>query len=272
MSSVTIYGAGGEPVSSSAPVPHTSAAVHTDPKGDPYRLSPTEMPLPVAENARQAGCYQFVGEHWSVDEHHKELTSAIRREADPRYVPLLCKRIYLSPAGTEITRTYHVVGRHIPFPTDEYKDSAIHLSTVPRGFPFPPDQIHPLRTLWAPWDTQDEEGRFHHPVEYSNNTPPEEVQIGPWLLEQMCALRKFFDSSILIDGEDVRTGDFQTDKLAQILEAQTLADAKRMDTAREEARYRMRHNWRQVKDALDNERWAPEPPEAAKFLDLGKKG
>ncbi len=273
MSNTVIYGADGRVASVVPPSPPpvvSSAAVHTDPKsGNPsFDASPI---LDIVENAREAGCYQFVAETWAVDESHPELTDSIRKEADPRYVPLLCKRIYLTPAGTEISRTYHVIGKYIEFPTEEYKDENVRLSYVPRNFPFPSDKIQALRTLWAPWDTRDEGGKYHHPVEYNNNTPPEVVEIGPWLLEQMKALRKFFDSSVRIDGDEVRQGDFEADKKLDILEAETRADLARIEAAREEARYRMRHNWRQMKEAVDNGRWSPEPPEASPFVDLGHR-
>lgn len=267
MDEVLRAGPGGVVDVPEAPLPG-SAAVHTSPKSDA-----TDSPvLHIAENARDAGCYTFVTEVWFVDEDHPGLTGAIRREADPRYVPLLCRRVYLSPAGTEITRTYYCIGRHIPFPTEDYKEAAIHLETVPRHFPFPTDSIHPLRILWAPWDTLDEDRKPHHPVEFNNNTPPEVIVIGPWLLEQMKALRKFFDTGIRIEEDRVTSLDFEVDKLRQILEVETKADAARVDVAREEARYRMRHNWPQMKDAIDHERWDAPPEAPPLFLDLGRKG
>lgn len=259
-----IVGSDGQPLTA-------SAAVHTTPKSDTGH-SPSEVSLDIAENAADAGIYSFVAEVFSIDEAHPELTAEIRRLADPRYVPLLCRRIYKSPAGTEIQRTYYCVGKWIQFPTDDYKDAAVRLSSVPRGFPFPADQIHCLRTLWAPWDTKDAEGRPHHPVEYFNCTPPEVVEIGPWLVEQLCAIRKAFDATITFDGDDAHSLETTASKLSAILEAETRADNARMERAREEARYRMRTNWKQMKDAIDNERWAPKPEEPPLFLDLGKKG
>ena len=248
----------------------SSAAVITDPKSDTPR-SPDSLPLDIAENAKDAGCYTFVTEVWTVDEGHRELTDSIRKLADPRYVPLLCKRIYRTPADTEISRTYHCIGKYIQFPTDEdVKEQAIKLQSVPRGFPFPEDQIHCLRILWAPWNTKDEHGRPHHPVEYNNNTPPEEVEIGGWLLDQMLALKKFFDTGIDLDENGIPIGS-QSDKLRSILEAETNADNKRMEAAREEARYRMRNNWPQMKRAMDEGRWSAPQPEKPLFLDLGKK-
>lgn len=261
---LAVTGEGGE---SLAPSP-SSPAVHTRRESD-YDSSAL---LEISESAQEAGCYTFVGESFSVDENHQSLTDSIRREADPRYVPLLCKRVYLTPAGTEMNRTYFVVGRYIEFPTEEYKDDAIRLSYVPRGFPFDSTKIHAMRTLWAPWDTRDSEGKYHHPVEYSNATPPEVVEIGPWLLSQMNALRKFFDTTIRIEGDDISSADFESDKLRTILELETEADSRRMAAAREEARYRMRHNWQQMKVALDNGRIASEPPSTPIHFDLGKKG
>lgn len=233
----------------------------------PVEVHPSPVPpapLTIHEDARSAGCYTFVAEVWSVDESHPELTRQIRLEADPHYVPLLCRRIYLSPAGTEVSRTYHVIGKYIPFPTEEYRDAYVRLSSVPRGFPFPANMIQPLRTLWAPW----EKGT----TEYENNTPPAEVEFGPWVVEQMRALRKLFDLKIRIEGDKVVQEDTTARKLKEILEAESVRDEKMVEAARREARYRMRHNWKQLKEAADNGRWSPEPPEASPFCDMGKKG
>ena len=223
--------------------------------------------LDIHETARDAGCFTFVTEVWTVDDSHPELTRDIRRLAEPRYVPLLCRRIYLSPAGTEVGETYHVVGKYIEHPEEEYHEANVRLAYVPRGFPFPPDKIQPLRTLWAPWPKGS--------VEYLNNSPPARVEIGPWLLDQMRSLRKLMDGSIRIrDDKSGRTTvehlDCTPDKLAEILRAGEDLDLKLVEDARKEARYRMRHNWRQMKSAIDAGRWAPEPPDSPRpFVDLG---
>jgi hypothetical protein len=282
MSATVIYGADGMPAAvvpptSSAPSAPSSPAVHTDPKSDTPQLSPTEAAFEIAQTASEAGCYEFITESWEVDEHHQDLTRSIRSEADPRYVPLICKRVYRSPAKTEIVRRYHVIGKYIEFPAEGYEDANVKLSYVPRGFPFPPDKIQALKTIWSPWDTRDEKGKWLHPVEHANNTPPEEVEIGPWLLEQMRAVRKFFDSMVKVETQEdgsveVKQCDTDRDRMFAILEAETNRDQELMAAAREEARYRMRHNWKQLKEAADNGRWSPEPPEASQpFVDLGHR-
>jgi len=241
----------------------TGGAALTPP---PVELRPAHHPVPlqIHERATDAGCYTFVAEVWTVDDSHPEITRQIRELAEPRYVPLQCRRVYLTPAGTETERTYHVIGKYIPHPSDGAEDEYIRLAYVPQGFPFPADRIQPLRTLWAPW----EKGT----VEYANATPPARVEIGPWLVEQMRALRKFQDVGIRIDGDKVMPADFVSDFKLSILEAESLRDQKLVEEARSEARYRMRHNWNQLKKAADEGRWSPEPPASVAFCDLGKKG
>lgn len=253
-------------------------AVHTPSDVDRAVDQLSEHVEQIYDNARDAGMYQFVEEVWAIDEHHTELTEDIRKLADPKYVPLICKRAYLSPAGTEEVHSYFCIGKYIEFPQEGYEDQAVKLSHVPRGFPFPPDKIHCLRILWAPWDTRDPEtGDYLNPTEYRNNTPPAVVEVDRWLLEQMCALRKFFDSGVRIEsgvageGDSVTNLEFETDKIAEILEEQTRADQQRMDAARAEMRYRVRHNWRQFKDAIENNRMAAAPEPQRAFLDLGRK-
>lgn len=80
------------------------------------------------------------------------------------------------------------------------------------------------------------------------------------------------DVSIRITGNRVEHDydAFVADKLKDILEAGSRQDEKIVEEARKEARYRMRHNWRQMKEAIDAGRWAPEPPDSPRpFVDLG---
>jgi hypothetical protein len=64
--------------------------------------------------------------------------------------------------------------------------------------------------------------------------------------------------------------DFTVDKLNEILETEERRDEEIRQKAIDEARYRMRHNWKQFKKAADEERWTPEPPDDRRpFVDLG---
>lgn len=234
------------------------------------RVPGSEIPLDIHENARDAGCYEFLQEFFFVDENDPDpsLVRQIREEADPRYVPLRCRRVYRSPANTEIVRTYHVIGKYIPNPQDGYEHSYLELQRVPSNFPFPKDKIQALRTLWAPWPKGT--------TEYMNSTPPAEVEFGPWVVQQMRALRKAFDAPVaIVEGTDgvshVKQVATTRDVLFEILNEQQEIDNRMMEAAREEARYRVRHNWPQLKKAADEGRWTPDPPEAAPFVDLGKK-
>lgn len=215
--------------------------------------------LEIHERAADAGCYEFVGEAWAVWDLDEGLLRSAR-EADPRFVPLRCRRIYRSPAGTEERHDYFVIGRYIEHAKEGYESAYLRLESVPRGFPFPAGKIQPLRTLWAEW----EKGS----PEFVSATPPVPLPFGPWVVEQMRALRKLFDSAIRIDGDEVRQGDFTSDKIRAILEAETRRDEDQMARAREDARYRCRHNWKQLRDAADNDRWVPEPPQPKPFVDL----
>jgi hypothetical protein len=242
-----------------------------EPKISISRVPNSTVPLDIANTPAEAGAYEFLGEEFFVDESVPDpsLVRQIREEADPRYVPLRCKRVYKSPAGTVISRTYHVIGRYIPTPTEEGSEQYIRVSHVPRRFPFPLDRIQALRTLWAPW----EKGT----VEFTNCSPPAEVDFGPWVVEQMRALRKFFDASLRIDTD--KNGEMSTtqvdttrDKLNEILNSESKRDEALMAEAREEARYRVRHNWRQLKQAADEGRWTEPPAATRPFVDLGRKG
>lgn len=233
----------------------------------------SSIPIDIAGNAREAGAYEFVTEEFFIEENQPDpvYVRQIWAEADDRYVPLRCRRVYRSPAGTDVVKTYHVIGKYIPNPTEAGSNQYVRISHAPRRFQFPLDRIQPLRTLWAPWDKDKD------PVEFANNTPPAELEFGPWVVEQMRAIRKYFDSTIAIETEadgEAHTKQVETtrDKLNQILHAEANRDEQMMAAAKEEARYRTRHNWQQFKRAAEEGRWTVPPPAAKPFVDLGKKG
>jgi hypothetical protein len=237
------------------------------------RVPDSSIPMEIATSAAQAGAYELVGEEFFVEESCPDpvLVRTIQREVDPRYVPLRCKRIYRSPAGSLITRVYHVIGRYIPEPRNEGSAQYVRLSHVPRNFHFPTNKIQPLRTLWAPWEKDT--------VEYEANYPPAEVEYGPWVVESMRALRQAFDGAIALetspDGSlSAKQRETTRDKINEILNAEARRDEEMLRTAREEMRYRIRHNWKHLKNAADEGRWTEPPSPAKPFVDLGsnKKG
>lgn len=236
-------------------------------------------PMGIHENAKDAGCYTFIEERFFIDD---VIDPAIVRDIrvfDPQYVPLLVKKVYMSPAGSLIHRQYHVVGRCIENPTEGYVDSAVKLELVPTGFKFDPTKIHALRTLQGKWPGPGDEGPDSPPSqEWVVNMPPPEVRVDRWLVGQLAAVQKFFDVGIELTSEDrslAQTGTVTStmDRLNQILNAEEIRDEAIQREAMTEARYRMRHNWKQFKEAADNGRWAPEPPDAAPkpFVDLGNR-
>jgi hypothetical protein len=262
MSNIIIPGEGGSPL----PLPSSAQPVVTSTVPD------SAMELPIAETASEAGCYEFIKEEFFVDATDPDpaIVKQIRAEADPRFVPLKCRRIYKSPTGGDVVKTYHVIGRYIPHPQESYADAYVHLHSYPHNFPFPTDKIQPLRTLWAPW----EKGS----VEDNNNTPPAEVKFSGIVLEQMRALRKAFDTAVslktLADGTvSVTNDEYVKDKLRDIMNAEAKRDEREMTAAREEARYRMRHNWGQMKRAIDEDRWSPPPQDSSPkaFVDMGRR-
>lgn len=228
------------------------------------------MELEIHDSPEAAGVYRLIEEKFYVDDVIDPSLVKQIREFDKEYVPLLCKRLYRSPAGTAIHKQYHLVGRHIAEPTDDYAFDTVKLEHVPPGFQYNPKKIHSLRVLWAPWPKGT--------TEWKLAMPPAEIKPEGWLVEQLRAVHKFFDIGISLseeDGELHQDGNTEStkDKLNQILQAEQRRDEKIMADALAEARYRMRHNWRQFKEAADKERWAPEPPDAAPkpFVDLKGK-
>ena len=240
------------------------------------------MELTVHQRPEDAGVYRFLGESFHVDD---VIDPALVREIrviDPCYVPLLVKRRYKTPAGTEIVKTYHVIGRYIEHPTEAFADDYIELNSVPRDFPFPRDKVQALRTMWAPWKgprIDPETGQTLPPdPEWKLGTPPAEVKPGRWLVERLRAVHKFFDVGMVLESDD--SGKLQQkqketvqDRLNEMLNSEKERDEKIMADAMAEARYRARHNWPQLKKAADEERFAPEPPDdrPKPFVDLGGK-
>jgi hypothetical protein len=228
--------------------------------------------LGICESAEQAGVYRFLEEHFYVDYLIDPGIVRDIRVFDPCYVPLLVKRIYKAPNGGRVMKQYHVIGRYIENPTDNFKHEYVKLETVPRGFKFHPRKIHALRTLWAPWPGPD--GDAPPSREWVMNMPPAEVAPGRWLVDQLAAVHKFFDVGMELtekDGELVQTGTVSStvDRMAQILNAREEADRKIEAEAIAEARYRMRDNWPQMKKAIDEGRLQEPPKEKKLFVDLG---
>lgn len=222
--------------------------------------------LDIAESASAAGQWTLVDKKFYVDD---QIEPGIVRDIRvfwPEYVPLRLRRVYRTPAGTTEMREYQVLGRYIENPRDD-APPPIKLETLPAGFKFNPTKIHDLRTMQANWPGPDEEGGPS--IEWKIGYPPAPVKVGRWLVEQLAAVNKFFDTGIeLQDGSPVSTGSAVA-KMAQILEAQEKANEDRCTRAMAEARQAMRDDWRHFKKAIEEERWGPEQREPKGFLDMG---
>ena len=242
-------------------------------------MSREQMQLGIATNAKEAGCYTFIEEHFFVAGNESIDPGLVKRIRSfwPEYVPLLCRRRYVTPAGTEVLMEYHIIGRYIENPTDGYAEDTVKLTHVPHGFPYNPEKIHSLRTLWAPWPGPhyDEAGDYQSGcVEWENGTPPAPVQPGEWMVEQLRAVNKIFDTVISLESNengDLEEKQKQTaqDKVFDILQAESRRDEKIQQEAMGEARKRMHEIWPALKRAADEGRWQPEPPEPKPFIDLG---
>lgn len=202
----------------------------------------------IASNAREAGCYTFLGETFiiatmnDVDQPDPEIVRQIR-VFDTRYVPLWVRQVYKTPGGSEIVVGYHVIGRYIEFPKED-APPPVRLEVVPIDFNFPADKIHALRTLCASWPRDS--------VEYSICAPPAYVKYGSWVKDQMEALHAFFNTTL---GDP---SDTSVEKLQSIMESMGKSEKIAAEKAMEEARYRMHHNWPQMKKAIDAGRWQSE--------------
>lgn len=233
------------------------------------------MQATIHNTARDAGCYTFVEEAFFYDD---VIDPSIVRDVhvfDKAYVPLLVKKIYLSPAGTTVTHTYHVVGRIIENPGKGYEDSYLKLQgPVPRWVKH--DKVQALRTLQGKWPGPGDEGPGSLPSrEWIISMPPPEVRPGRWLVEQLQAVHKYFDLGVKLTTEEKSgelrqqgTVDTLRSKMDKILNAEAERDEKIAKDAMDEARYRMRNNWPQMKRAIDEGRLAPPPHEKKPFLDL----
>lgn len=229
----------------------------------------SDATMEIHERAIDVGSYTFVSESFMIaDTVDPGLVREIRN-AVPRYVPLLCRRLYKTPAGTVERHDYHVIGMYIPDPTASHQTDYVRIDWAPRGFPFDTKKIQAMRTLWAPWPKES--------FEFTISAPPAEVSFGPWVVESMKALKKAMDGVIAFDTKTGRTKQVTTTKdlLFEILNAEAKRDKELETKAMEEARYRMRHNWRWLKEAADKERLVPEPPDDAsepKTFDMHVKG
>ena len=79
------------------------------------------MELPIGEKASDVGAYTYLGETIWVDDIIDPVLVKEIRTFVPEYVPLLTKRRYRTPAGTEIERTFHVIGRYIKNPNPGFE-------------------------------------------------------------------------------------------------------------------------------------------------------
>lgn len=232
--------------------------------------------MQIHSNAKSAGCYQLIDKAFFYDD---VIDPAIVKEIqtfEKQYVPLLIRKIYRTPANTTVTKQYHVIGRIIHEPKKGYENAYVDISgPVPRWLEPNRKKVQDLRTLQGKWPGPNDEHPGSLPSrEWIVSAPPPEVKPGWWLVEQLRAIQKYFDLGVqLVDdkGELKQKGTIDTinDKMQRILKAESERDEKIMAEAMEEARYRMRDNWPQMKRAIDEGRLAPPPQEKKPFVDLG---
>lgn len=231
--------------------------------------------MQVHSNARAAGCYTLVDTRFFYDD---VIDPSIVRDIhvfEPCYVPLLCKKIYLTPAGTTIEKQYHVVGRYIENPTEGYENANVKLEgKIPDRWYAKRKKIQALRILQGKWPGPGDEGGPS--VEWKLAMPAPEVRVGRWLVEQLAAVQKFFDVGAELNEEDgklTQTGTVAStiDRLNAIVNAEAERDTKIEKEAMVEARLRMRENWPAMKKAMDEGRWAPKPEEPKVTVDYGHR-
>ena len=175
------------------------------------------------------------------------------REIDPSYVPLWLIKVYKSPAGTEIKRGYHVIGRWLQHPSEDLSGQlARPILNRPDGVKYNINQIYCIRTLWVSW----EKGS----PEYDRGEPPAFVPYGWHIHERIQILDHVFHRS------DAST----SDELRKLLEKITQTEIRTAEKAFEEARYVMRHNWPQMKRALDEGRINPTPTDRQLYVQAEK--
>jgi len=222
-------------------------------------LVPAE--LDIHTRAAGAGVYEYVGEVFFYDDRVSPGLVRSIREAWPNYVPIRCRKIYKNPAGVEETVDYYVIGSYVEHPTEEYKDDYLVLQGSTSALPAAwVHKVQALRILQGEWP------KGSVPFVLCAPNPP--LPMGPHIVEQMQMARKFFDPGIKIEGDEVRQSEFMSDKVAQLIASIGRKDDEDLRRADEEVAYRIRHDWKQWRKAIENGRLAPEPPSPKPFVDL----
>jgi len=76
------------------------------------------------------------------------------RKHDPKFVPILCRKVFQTPANTEEEFTHYVICREVP--TSEVKGDweskpPLNLEAWPRDFKFDPKAIYELKSWTMEW-------------------------------------------------------------------------------------------------------------------------
>jgi hypothetical protein len=211
----------------------------------------------IGRTAREAGVWECVGTSFTAvfppgHEIDESLVRKIREEADPDFVPLLITKKFKTPADTEETVSYFVIGRHVP--SSEWVDDSVDpvkLDGVPVKFPFDQNAIFAIRTLSTPWPKgswQVKVGVPEIPLPFNNG-------VFLWLQEE----------------EHIRRNWSKAEIVRELLDSRDERQAKELDALRSELRYAFQQEWSLAKRCIEEGRFVPKPWEKAPTVDLGAK-
>lgn len=167
----------------------------------------------------------------------------IRREFDPFYVPLIVHKHYRTPANTEITYGYHVIGRHIPeWQSHEIRLPRLRLMLTPLGWPYEAGTVYESRTWSVPWP----EGSIQHRNKWPDIFLEWDEDIYHWMKGAHWLMHR--------SNGTIRSKVMEAMRMKQEQETRTLEKVQRS------RRERLRDDRSELRDAINNWKHEAEHP------------
>ena len=185
------------------------------------------------------------------------------RSFDPKYVPLLVRRVMQAPGtGGVVAFGYHVLGRHVAlWADDETPLEPVRLMNVPTAWPYAAGTIYAMRTWSFGWKKGSYQARNAWPDLYL----PHDSELVAWM--RACH-RQMYDLADSIQSRIKR-------EMRERLEA----EQKELDETQAKAKGKLHDDRHELSDAIANHlhwmehpRQMPAPEEPKPVVDLGARG
>jgi len=162
---------------------------------------------------------------------------------DPEYVPLWARKVYRTPTGGLVVFGYHVIGRHIQYPTEDPWATArkpVRLVNKPADYPWSEGAVYEQK--W--WATPPKQGTQAYREAWPPLYRPHNWRLLPWMEQAHWFLLRGRESAKA--------------KMLRQIQQEREAEKKELDTVRDDAKRHLKDQLRGK--TLEPESFIPPPP------------